>query len=213
VEIGGKKLSVPAEVAEAVIALKASSEATLRQAQDMIASLKQGAAPAGGASPGADPDAAFYKQLETDLFTDPAGAAKRLVERAVATAEAKLTNSYRAERGQEQFWSDFYAAHADLRTHKEYVTFVAMRDFEALKALPTTQAINKIAETVKADILKLRGNAGGTGTGRATAEGGTESGGGTSNAGSEHSLTEPKGLTGVLKQRAEARRKAARGGA
>lgn len=149
--------------------------------------------------------------IDVEMFTDPSTAARKIVDTAVAEAVTKLTTAYTADRNQAAFWTEFYSKHPELKDHDFYVQAVLNREYESLKTSKVPDVINKLAETVKGDILKLQRGGKGKGDGEEI-EGGTESGQRGSNTGSERSLTgkdKPVSLTDVLKQRAAARAKGA----
>lgn len=209
VKFGSTTLKVSKDIAAVLQAVQAETERTNSEIRAANAALEAKVTaltkptPKAGDSP--------LDGIETELFTDPAKAVERILAVAEERTTKKLTTAYAADRNQAAFWTEFYSKHPELKDHDFYVRSVLDREYEGLKTQKVPDVINKLAETVKGDILKLQraGKGGGDGS---DIEGGTESSRGESKDVSKRSLTggdKPVTLTDVLKQRAAARAKGA----
>ena len=201
VTIGDKTLSVSPEVAAALTEARTAAQtakdsvtATEQRLSAEIAGLKAKLEPK-PTTP--DPDA-----IETLLFTDPSAAAKRIKEEAKAElrAEMGVTNAQNA------FWTDFYALFPALKGDDLVVKAIMTRDMKLLNPLSTEEAANKLGEATQKYLLERGVKRERPVKGRG-AEGGNEPSFTPSNSGNE--APAPKvGLTTILRERAEAKRKA-----
>lgn len=208
VTVGDKTFKLSKEAAEAVTAMQAAATSKVSEYTKQISDL-QAQITAAGKPP---VKAAPQPGIDTDkMFTDPKAFIADLTAQIKGDVTASLTKAYNAATAERDFWDSFYGANPDLKANDFYVQAVLNREQATLGPLKVSEAITKLADIVKADLLKLAGKApAGGGTGRPAAEAGTERTPARSQGGSEHSLTTdqpaPNSLTALLKQRREARR-------
>ena len=197
VKVGDKTLKVSKDAAEAISALQqsVSEQAALAAAAEARAKAAAPAAPE-------KPQPENYDRL----FQDPKGFLSDFAKQ----IKEELRSEYTQTTLQREFWTQFYEAHADLKKHDFYVKSVLDRDFDKVAKLKTPEAIQKLGETVKAELLALSGGKSNPAPQKPATEGGTERLPAESKPESEHSPT-PAGdtLTGLIKARREARRRGA----
>ena len=206
VKLGEKTVKLDAATAEAVKAIQETAEAAGVTARQLQAKLDVANRPADKKDGSEEP-----YDYETNLFTDPKGALARLRAEIVAEVEGK-TN---LKAAQKDYWDTFYQQNADLAGYRWVVDAVFSRDYATFGALTVGDSQKKLSETVKADLLKLRGGKNEADT-TPGGEGGTESTRGrtkhdTGDKGSDAHRT--GGLTATIKARRDARREARTGAA
>lgn len=203
VKVGDKTLKVSKEVAETIKAVQDAAAQSVATIKAEAAAAIKAATPAPKV-----PAATDAEENYDDLFTKP----KEFITKLRNEIKDELRAEYTQTEGQKDFWRAFYKAHPDLEKHDFYVKSVLDRDLKTLTAggVTVTDAIAKLGTTVKTELLALGGKSA-AGDARPRTEGGTEGRKPQSNAGSEDSpapADAPKDtLTGILKGRAEARRK------
>lgn len=170
VKIGDKAVKVSADVAAALdAAQKAATEAgaTAAQLKAEMAALNDKLTQA-TAAPAKDKPA--EPGLDVLLFTDPEVAIAKIEDRILA----KVREAQSQNTAQEAFWTEFYKEHKDLKEMDGYVRFVFQRDFASMSKAGMTvgDAIKKLGETVKGEVLKMTGKQ--PGKGKPVGEGGSE---------------------------------------
>jgi hypothetical protein len=198
--VGGVEYDVPPEVAAAY----AEQNSGMAEMRGSIESLRSDINKPPVVEEQGDP----YAQYEEMLFTDPAGAVKKITETIKAEVMTDVRSAYTAETSQKDFWSGFYKDNKDLKDADMIVQSVMTRDWESLKALDTADASKKMADSARKELLKL-----GVGKGKKTETVHTESGGTQdrpAGAGNDDTDNVQEGSTvGILRKRANARREAA----
>jgi hypothetical protein len=205
VKLGDATVKVDPATADALTKFQKSVEAAgvansqkIAELSDQLAKLtaKQPTNPASTA-----PD------LENLIFTNPKEALRLVKEDIRAEFNATLN----ATQQQADFWREFYKQNGDLTDSDWFVKSVMARDYGKMKTMQVPEAMKYLADTVKADILKLAPKK--TKDNKADVmEGGNEATPPKSKSGeASESPQTAGGITGVLKARQAARRKAAGG--
>lgn len=203
VKIGDKTLKTDTATAAAIKAAQDAATAagnlveTNKALQKQIDDLKKAAPP----QPASNPDE------YTDLFLDPKGFLTRFAQTLKANIVAEVRGEAAQATAQTQFWTEFYNENKDLKDADVFVKAVLTRDYDSLKSMKVSEVIKTLAESTRAEILKLSPKGG---HGKPLAEGGTE----TRKPGSKEKTDESEPLpttsiSGVIAERKAARRKAA----
>lgn len=150
VNVGGVDHELDENVAAIVGALKKQNE----DLYGYLRTMTQGTQ--GKPAPKAD-DKDEDDEFETLLFTDPKAAVKKIRASIKAEVKQEMTGQYNAVESEKQFWTAFYDNNKDLKEHDFYVRAVLNREFAGWKDLPAVEAAQKLAETVKKELLKMRG--------------------------------------------------------
>lgn len=207
ITVGDKTFKVSKDAAAAIKASQdAAAEAVskvstkLQTVESELQTLKVKPAAPATPDPKANPDR---------IFSDPKG----FIEDLKAEIREEIAGAYTVDQARKEFWSEFYAANSELKEHDFYVKAVFQREMATMGKMTVPEAIKHLGTAAKTDLLKLSGKSGWAGgPKRPVTEGGNETQRGQSNAESGESQPEttetPKSLTGLLKQRREARRTA-----
>lgn len=210
VEIAGIKVKMSPADAEKVRADQKKSTDALEAAKaDAAAARKAAAKPEPKADPAAKPDP--FDGMDVMLFANPKEAAKQIAAAAVAEATQSITATYQQREAQSAFWNEFYSQNKDLADQRLLVDAVFARDYVKLSGMTTADAATKLAEAAKAEYLKIAGRQPGK-SGKPDGEGGNNPGKLGSKQGEDADGGKPPvSLSSTLRDRAEARRKAATG--
>lgn len=207
VKVGEHELETDESSAAAINAL-------MKQNTDLYAYLRNIQPPANNTgkdkdTKGSKADAEEY-DYETELFANPKEAVKRLRAEIKAEITGELENKYNRAESEKEMWKIFYKENEDLKEEKWMVDAVLQRDYASLKDLPASEAMKKLATSVKKELLRLKG-------GRSDADNANTELEGSGNARlnakkSGHSQEdEVPSLSALIRQRQEARRKAQSG--
>lgn len=198
VEIGGKTVKVDKDTAAAIDAFKKSvtdagvaTKTQIDQLAAQVAALQP--KPAAGEKKGTD-----YGNL---IFTDPDKAVQLMKDE----IRAELNGQLASTNAQQEFWAEFYRENPDLKDADWLVKSVLAREFKNLEKLQVPEAIKKLSETVKGDILKLSKKETKKDP-KATLEGSNESTREKSKDDNAESKDSPSSISDVLKARKAARR-------
>lgn len=207
ITLGDKKVKVSPDVAAALTtATKSALEAgeTAASLKSQIAELTSKVT---AAEEKAKPAATGEQPLSVQLFVDPDAAVARITQ----TILQQVSESSAKANAQADFWREFYKSNKDLEEFDGYVKFVFGRDFESMKkaGLTVGDAIKKLGETVKGDVMKMSKKGGSQ---KPVGEGGNERG---NSGGGEASKTESEdspniNLTGSILAERKAARQAAK---
>lgn len=206
IELGGAKMKVSPAVAEALKAAdKAATDAkqAANAARSQLDEMNRRIAEAAGT-----PSKETKPDLAVLMYTDPEQyntLMRAEIKQEVLADVARMT-------AQREFWGEFYSQNSDLKEFKEYVEFVFQRDLPqmAKDQLNLRDTIKKVADTVKGDLIKMRGKGG---SGKPVAEGGSEGGNSGEGRGSKPDVSEDSpnaGLTGTILAERRAARMAAK---
>jgi hypothetical protein len=213
VTVGGKKFSVPKEVAEHY-SQQPNYDERFQRIEQALSNLAQptqkGPKQPSRTATGDDADDEFADvDIDTLLLSDPKAAAKLIKERAVKAATEQMRGEYTAEQRRQAFWTDFYASNQDLAKYKKLVNMVFSENFSEIGSMTPAQAAKKIAEYTRQEIINIRGDAPTSNrkADRTRSEPGTMSVPRAS-AGDDDPQDDGKitSLSALLRQRAEARR-------
>lgn len=154
-------------------------------------------------------DAPAAPDLGTLMFTDPDKFVQLLTSNIlnVVAAQNQQTNA------QKEFWTAFYEKNPDLKDADVLVKATMQSEYANLRPLTVEKAIEKLADSVQGQLLKITKGTKGTKKPNPV-EGGNNKGGRRSNDSTtdgDAPESKPGGISSVLKQRAEARRKARTG--
>lgn len=207
VKIGEKSFAIPKDVA---VALEQARQAGVdvgslkSQVAELSGKLEKAMAPAKEKTP----DESGY---DTILFTDPNKAIQKLRAEIVEEVRGEM----RSKEAENVFWTEMFSQNKDLEEYKDYVRMVFARDRSKHVAAKITvqEVINRVAETSKAELLKLRGGVP-IGKSKPTSEGGNEPGNKSKAKDSKVNVedTAPRSTASILAQRREARRAASKPG-
>lgn len=146
--------------------------------------------------------------FNTLLFENPTKALEMHGQQIEARMEAK----YRSEQASARMWTKFFEDHPDLSEERLLVQARFQADYEEIADLPTSKAMDVLADNVRRDILRISRKSRGAGsvtplpTNRATVEGAT--GERTAPPPRANPDDEPTSLSAEIKRRAAARRRA-----
>lgn len=176
VVIAGQRMMVAPEIAVALETERANAiQAPQPQvpapslADDLGIQAPSVASPVAPAEPvpQSAPAAPQEDELTEMMFADPMRYHQVLTERIISTVEEDLTKKYTAQRNVDKFNDRFYAANPHLRGYEGIVNDQLVANFEAIKNLPTDQAIAVLTEKantfVSGLIQRYTGAAPGTG--------------------------------------------------
>lgn len=93
----------------------------------------------------------------TGLFTEPEVALNKLRAEIKAEVKAELGGMYEAAETKKDFWNTFYSENADLKTEKLVVDAVLQRDYSKLSTMPIAEASAKLSDSVKKELMRLKG--------------------------------------------------------
>ena len=85
------------------------------------------------------------------IFTDPQEYQRRLRE----SITSELKQQYQTQRSSDQFWTDFYSEHEDLKPDDKLVKVVLETNMGTLGNLPTKVAQGKLADLTRKEILSI----------------------------------------------------------
>lgn len=136
---------------------------------------------------------------ETELFTNTNEAIKKLTAQIRQEVAGELTQSYRKDQGEKQFWTDFYKSNKDLKedTDDDLVKAMLAKHYNELADLPTKKAGSRLAELTRERIMQYTGKTP-KGSGRAVAEGSSQ---GTSGTKSDEEPPKPATLSDIIRAR------------
>jgi hypothetical protein len=161
------------------------------------------------AQPAAQPEVYDYG---VKLFENPTEALQRFG----AEIEARLEKRYNQSQAAVAFWDKFYKDHPDLAEEQFLVEARLQTDYKSLADLPESKAVEILADNVRKDILRITRKARGAGgsvtplpTGRATVEGATGDRPAPPATRGDADDDTPWSLSKEIRQRKEARRRAA----
>lgn len=142
------------------------------------------------------------------LFTDPDKAVEKITNSILGKVEEKMERT----QSQQQFWGEFYKQNKDLKDFEGYVNYVFQRDYKTLTGAGVTvgDAIKKLGEAVKADLVKISGKS--VGNGKVVAEGGSEGNRGMDSGSKASEGEHPQTTASILKARRAARQEASQPG-
>jgi hypothetical protein len=174
VKIGDKAIQVDPAVAEALKASQGTAEEAKKLAAGLQKQMEELNAKVAAATTPAKKEAAKNEaaELATLMYTDPEEFI-RVVEQRAQAAQAATTQNAKA---QEQFWDEFYKDNKELKEFSSYVDFVFQRDLpNFIKQNKTVdETIKELGESVKKEILKMKGGKNEPGTRKPVGEGGSE---------------------------------------
>lgn len=203
VKIGDKTVKVDSAVAAALnAATTAAKEAGVSVNTLKAQVAERDALIAAAAKAGQKTEQKAEDGLDVLLFTNP----DKAIEQITQTILQKVSAQQAQTTAQGEFWVQFYKDNKDLEDADGYVRYVFARDFDTMKkaGLTVGDAMKKLAETSKTEILKISGKQ--KGSSRPVGEGGGE-GNSRSNERSESSVSEdlPASTSSILLERKAAR--------
>lgn len=147
---------------------------------------------------------------EEDFLTKPKEVLKGLLGKVGQNVEKRLTTQYNAQKVMDQWWNNFFDNNKDLAKHKNIVQMVFSANTAELAAMTMDKAGERLANLTRDTILQVSGGEKATRPdkapgNKAVVEG---SGGRLAPAQQEQEPPQIRSLTGVLKARQAARRKA-----
>lgn len=205
-DLGGVKVKVAPSVAAA---LETANKAAREAGESAAALREQYNALAAKLDAVAKPTQKQQDELAVLFFTEPEVAIAKLEERIMEKFAAATAKT----EAQREFWTEFYRANKDLEEHDGYVRYVFQRDFDSMKksGLTVADAIKKVGETVKGEIVKIRGTR--QAPGKPVAEGKSDAGNQQSGSESNANVSGDSpniGLTGSILAERKAARQAAK---
>lgn len=203
VTLGEQKHQVPAAIAAALEAAKLSGT-NVQALEGKVAELTNQIAAM--AKPSVKKAEDGYEVL---LFTNPDAAIAKLTEEITA----KVRSEVNATNAQRDFWTEFYRLNSELREYEGYVQYVFARDKDkhAAAKLTVGEAISKIAESSKSELLKMRGGVPLNGKSKTVGEGGSEGNSRNKDRSKNEDSEDKSGSTAsILNARRQARREGAR---
>lgn len=139
------------------------------------------------------------------LFTEPEVAIAKLRAEIKAEVMGEVTTAYNGAETQKQFWKSFYTENADLKEDKFVVDAVLARDWSKLQNLPTAEAGKKLAESVKKELMRLKGGKSDSDPSRSLEGSSNRNTAPSDNKGGDDKVLS---LSEIVRKRQEARRKA-----
>jgi hypothetical protein len=118
------------------------------------------------------PRAAAEDEVDIDelLFSDPKEALRLTREQ----VKQELRAEYTREQGTSKFWTDFFAAHADLKDDKDLVDLELTKNMDRLGGMDVKKAIDELADLTRTRILGYTRKGSGRKQSRAVAEGASQ---------------------------------------
>lgn len=147
---------------------------------------------------------------EEDFLTKPKEVLKGLLGKVGQNVEKRLTTQYNAQKVMDQWWTNFFDSNKDLSKHKNIVQMVFQANSGELASLTMDKASERLADLTRDTILQVSG---GEKSARPEKQPGNKavvegSGGRLPARSQEEEQPQIRSLTGVLKARQAARRKA-----
>jgi hypothetical protein len=144
------------------------------------------------------------ESCEKELFANPSAAVKKIMGLAGKQVEERLRAEYQRDRGQTEFWNEFYRRNPDLREDHDLVNVTLDKHLPELMDIPLEEAYTKLEELTRDRIMRYVRGTRKSGERKARAEGT----GPTAPKGTSQPEPEPKikSLTEILKERARRRR-------
>lgn len=109
------------------------------------------------------PKAPAKKAEEPDweelLFTDPKAAVALIKKTIRDEVIGEVSQSYRKDQGEKEFWGDFYAKNADLKEDDDLVKTTLQKNLGELADLPVAKAAERLAELTRERIMRYTGQA------------------------------------------------------
>lgn len=98
-------------------------------------------------------------ELGAQMFTDPRGVFKYLMNEAAPELKSAILQEAGVEldkrESRSQFWSSFYSANKDLAKHKDIVDLVANQEYPKIKSLSTEEGAKHIAAKTREQIVRI----------------------------------------------------------
>lgn len=154
VKINGKTFNSEEEAFEYAASLEIELEK-----KDAFEKGKAAATPA----PAAPPQIKITKKIADKLFEDPEGAIEDLQKLVIEAAEkivddrdAKKEAAIQQKKTTEQLWDGFYKNNADLADWTDEVNIVFQKELPNIGDLPTSVALDKLAELSRAYVKSVK---------------------------------------------------------
>ena len=149
-KLGGREVELEPEIAEVVQSREREFQQKLSEHSNELGELRRfRQSVQQTVTPPAAPQA---PELETLLFENPKAALSRL--RQEITED--VTQQYRQDQHRQQFWRDFYRANDDLDSSDELMVQAVMSShWGELQALPMSEAIKRIGDMTRNEILRI----------------------------------------------------------
>lgn len=235
VEINGIKYSVTSALAEQLEKERQANEKKNRETSEKLKQLEALAKNPPARDPNKDQnrdnEGLDYGRLGQQIFVDPEGTIKEIVEKTEQRMEKKYNAAEAAkqqasedEKALDRFYTDFFAKNKDLKDERELVESRLQYNWGRWKTLTRDEVMENLEKDVTAIILRLRKQPGGKeGEGEENSrqdflvEGQSlnpaddSAGKGKGKGDEEEEDAKNSSLTKTLKARKEARRKAAHG--
>jgi hypothetical protein len=94
---------------------------------------------------------------DKELYTDPRKVFSKFRDEIADEIRTELRQEYTADTVIKGFWNDFYAGNKDMKGKELLVTAVFNRDYKDIGDIPIPKAIEKLAENVREEALRISG--------------------------------------------------------
>lgn len=108
-------------------------------------------------TPKQKPAAPAEPDWEELLFTDPKQAVSLLKKTIRDEVVGEVTNSYKKDQGEKDFWNGFYKANDDLKDDDDLVKATLQKHLGELADMPVSKAAERLAELTRERIMRYTG--------------------------------------------------------
>ena len=95
------------------------------------------------------------EDIAAQFYADPKKALAAMEARIRSNITHEVTTSYHQDQAVQQFWTDFYTEHPDLKDEDRIVKTVMSQSWDGVKNLKGKDARNKVAELTKRELLRI----------------------------------------------------------
>lgn len=156
VSLGGQEFTVPEKLATAFQGETQALKKELGNLSNRYNALSGEVSQIKSNTQPREPTKTKASDYGTRLFEDPDGTIAELREKWKEEMRAELVAGQNAEKIRQDFWSDFYKHHGDLKGAETIVTAVANQHASELYGLETTEELrDRLAELTSAELMKI----------------------------------------------------------